>query len=69
MLAVRALAVDELRGPVTLVMSKDRQAHTELKVDGERERRLSKVARLTPLQVMLPDISDLVFGQPGARRH
>lgn len=69
MLAVRALAVDELRGPVTLAMSKDRQAHTELKVDGERERRLSEAARLTPLQVMLPDISELVFGQPGVRRH
>ncbi len=67
-LVVRVLAVDELRGPVTLAMSKDRQAHTELKVDGERERRLSEAARLTPLQVMLPDISQLVFGQPGGRR-
>lgn len=68
-LAVRLRAVDELRGPVTLAMTKDRQARTELKVDGERERRLSEAARLTPLQVMLPDISELVFGQPGVRRH
>ena len=69
MLVVRALVVDELRGSLTLAMSKDRQARTELKVDGERERRLSEVARLTPLQVMLPDIAELVFGQPGLRRH
>jgi DNA replication and repair protein RecF len=69
MLVVRALAVDELRGPLTLAMSKDRQARTVLKVDGERERRLSEAARLTPLQVMLPDIAELVFGQPGLRRH
>ena len=69
MLVVRALGVDEMRGSVTLAMSKDRQARTELKVDGMQERRLSEAARLTPLQVMLPDVAELVFGQPGLRRH
>lgn len=68
MLVVRAQAEDELTGPVTLAMSKDRRSRTELKINGQSERRLSEAARLTPLQVMLPDVSDLVFGSPGTRR-
>lgn len=67
-LVVRAVLADEIRGTITLAVSKDRNAKTELKVNGQLERRLSEVARLTPLQVMLPDIGELVFGGPGGRR-
>jgi DNA replication and repair protein RecF len=67
-LVVRGILEDEMRGTTTLAISKDRQSRTELKVNGRSERRLSEVARMTPLQVMLPDIADLVFGGPANRR-
>ena len=38
------------------------------KVDNIVETRLSRVASLLPLQVMLPDVADLVFGGPSLRR-
>ena len=67
-LVVRGVIDDEARGPTSLAISKDRRARTEMRLNGEAERRLSEVARLTPLQVMLPDIADLVFGGPANRR-
>lgn len=67
-LVVRGVIDDEARGTTTLAFSKDRQARTEMRLNGEAERRLSQVARLTPLQVMLPDIGELVFGPPAKRR-
>jgi len=67
-LVVRAGTEDEFRGPGSLAISKDRRSRTELKINGQAERRLSEVAQLTPLQVMLPDIADLVFGGPVNRR-
>jgi DNA replication and repair protein RecF len=66
---VRATIDDEQRGAQTLAISKDLAGHTELKVNGLVERRLSEVARLVPLQVMLPDVGELVFGAPHIRRH
>lgn len=67
-LVVRGAIDDEIRGHTTLAISKDRRARTEMRLNGEIERRLSEVARLTPLQVMLPDIAELVFGGPANRR-
>jgi len=67
-LVVRAAISDEHRGALTLAISKDLSGHTELRVNGLAERRLSEAARLIPLQVMLPDISELVFGGPQLRR-
>ncbi len=67
-LVVRGVIDDEARGATTLAISKDRRARTELRLNGETERRLSEIARLTPIQVMLPDIAELVFGGPSNRR-
>lgn len=67
-LVVRGSLEDEFRGRTTLGISKARSARTELRLNGRPERRLSEIARLTPLQVMLPDIGDLVFGGPAKRR-
>jgi len=67
-LFVRGIMEDELRGRTTLAISRNRSARTELRLNGRSERRLSEIARLTPLQVMLPDIGELVFGGPAARR-
>jgi DNA replication and repair protein RecF len=67
-LVVRAVMDDESRGPTSLAVSKDRHGKTQVRLNGEPEKRLSEIARLTPLQVMLPDIADLVFGGPSSRR-
>jgi len=67
-LIVRGTLEDELRGRTTLAISRARSAKTELRLNGRAERRLSEIARLTPLQVMLPDIGELVFGGPARRR-
>jgi DNA replication and repair protein RecF len=67
-LTVRASIQDELRGSQTLAMGKNLLGQTELKINGLSERRLSEAARLVPLQVMLPDIGELVFGGPRTRR-
>lgn len=67
-LLVRAVIEDELRGPTRLAIRKDAHSRTELKLNGLPERRLSEIARLTPIQVMLPDIAELVFGGPSLRR-
>ncbi len=40
----------------------------EFRVDGAPERKLSNVARLLPLQLVLPDVGQLVFGEPKLRR-
>jgi DNA replication and repair protein RecF len=67
-LTVRSVIHDEFRGMLAVAMSKDSSGHTDLKINGMPERRLSAAARLIPLQVMLPDIAELVFGSPQLRR-
>ncbi len=52
----------------TLAMSKDRSGQTALRIDGEKERRISETARLLPVQVLLPSAADLVLAGPADRR-
>ena len=49
-------------------ISKNRQGHTQIRVDGESSKRTSDLARRLPSQVVLPDAAELVFGAPGIRR-
>jgi len=67
-LTVRASLDDDRGGVRTVAMSNSRSGHTVLKINGLGERRLSEAARLLPLQLMLPDIGELVFGGPQIRR-
>ncbi len=68
-LVVRAVIREALSGArTTLAVSKNQRARTELRLNGQAERRLSRIARITPIQVMLPDIAELVFGAPSRRR-
>lgn len=67
-LLIRGTLEDGVGGRTALAISRDRQARTELRLNGRPERRLSEIARLTPLQVMQPDIGELVFGSPARRR-
>ena len=68
LLTVRGSIKDEHQGSKTLAISKDQRGRTELKINGIVEHRLSEAASLVPLQVMLPDLSDLVFGERRVRR-
>jgi DNA replication and repair protein RecF len=65
---VYALVEDEHRGRQTVGISRTRQGGADLRINGVSSRRLSEAAELLPLQVMVPALSDLVFGAPSGRR-
>ena len=67
-LGVQALCRDAVRGREHISLSKDRASRVELRVNEEPIRQTSAVAGLLPLQVLLPDLADLVFGEPRGRR-
>ena len=59
---------DGTRGEVRVSTIHDASGKVELRRNGERVRQASAVAALLPVQLMLPDLPDLVFGGPGVRR-
>lgn len=67
-LAVQALCRDSVRGRENISLKKDRANRAELRVNEEPVRQTSSVAGLLPLQVLLPDLAELVFGEPRGRR-
>jgi DNA replication and repair protein RecF len=67
-LLVRARVRDEGRGAVDIAMAKDRHNTSELRIAGQTERRVSAAAALVPMELFLPEGSDLVFGNPAGRR-
>lgn len=67
-LVVRTVVQDEHRGEQQLAVARGRAGRRELRINGRTERRLSRAAELLPLQVMVPALSDLVFGGPSQRR-
>ena len=58
----------ELEDGHSLGISRDRSGKTELHVDRAEARRLSDAAALLPVHLVLPDVSQLIFGGPGERR-
>ena len=67
-MSVAALLVDELVGSVRLGYARERRGRVELRRDGQLVRQTSRVASLLPIQLLLPDLPELVFGGPGGRR-
>jgi len=67
-LVVRGVLQDEHRGRLSVGISKRTNNQTELKINGELEKRLSEVAGLLPIQLLLPNAADLLFSGPGVRR-
>ncbi len=65
---VRASFLDEHRGTQTVAVMRSRIGRSRLKLNGESGKKLSDVARILPVQVLLPSLSDLVFGSPAERR-
>lgn len=66
-LRVTAGCSDPRQGAVRLTHLRDR-GRAELRRNSELVRRASTVAALLPVQALLPDLGDLVFGLPAARR-
>ena len=67
-LSVHLLGADPARGRVNLGVARERSNDTELRLNGEAVRQASVVAGLLPVQLLLPDLAELVFGSPGERR-
>jgi len=67
-LIVRAEVLTDTGITHALALSKGRRGLTELKLDGERQARASALARLVPVQILLPDAANLVFEGPSQRR-
>ncbi len=67
-LTVFASFEDEHRGQVKAGVVRHRNNRSELHLNGAAERRLSEVARLMPIQLILPDSSALILGAPTERR-
>ena len=66
-MAVGAAWRHSTRGLVRVAYVRDR-GRVELRQDGQAVRQSSVVATLQPIQPLLPDLSDLVFGSPAGRR-
>jgi len=67
-LTIRAEIRDPTRGESKIGLTKDRAKNTQLRRDGVAVANASEVAALLPVQVLLPDLADLVFGPPSSRR-
>ena len=67
-MSVAAWLSDESVGRVRLGYARDKRGRVELRRDGQLIRQTSKVASLLPIQLLLPDLPDLVFGSPAGRR-
>ena len=67
-LSVHAGCRDEARGSVDIGVERDRSNQTRLRLNGEAVRQSSSVAALLPIQLLLPDLAELVFGGPAERR-
>lgn len=67
-MSVAAVLVDERAGIVRLGYARARRGRVELRRDGQVVRQASRVASLLPIQLLLPDLPELVFGGPAGRR-
>lgn len=67
-LTVHGRFSDPERGTVSLGVSRDRQKEPTYRVNGESTHKASRLAALLPIQLLLPDVSELVLGSPAGRR-
>jgi len=67
-MVIRATVLDEHLGTQRLALARQRDSSMEMRINGEPCARLSQVSALLPLEVMTPDLVELVFGSPTVRR-
>ena len=61
-MTVAATLVDEQLGSIRLGYGRQRRGRVELRRNGQVVRQASRVAALLPIQLLLPDLPELVFG-------
>ena len=59
---------DPLTGTTRLSYGREGKGRAELRRDGAIVRQASEIAALLPIQLLLPDVSEIVFGGPAVRR-
>ena len=59
---------DAEQGALRLSYRRERRGRVEWRRDGRVVRQSSAIARLLPIQLLLPELADLVFGAPAGRR-
>ena len=67
-MTVSATLIDEQLGSIRLGYGRQRRGRVELRRNGQVVRQASRVAALLPIQLLLPDLPELVFGSPTVRR-
>lgn len=67
-MSVAALLVGQSVGSVRLGYGRELRGRVELRRDGQLVRQTSRIASLLPIQLLLPDLPELVFGGPAGRR-
>lgn len=67
-MTVVAECQDVEMGTLRLAHTRERAGNTQTRRDGHLVRQSSAVAALLPLQLLLPDLAELVFGPPTLRR-
>lgn len=67
-MVVVAECEDVEMGTVRLAQTRERAGNAQTRRDGRLVRQSSAVATLLPLQLLLPDLAELVFGAPAVRR-
>ena len=67
-MVVVAECEDATIGTVRLAQTRERAGNAQTRRDGRMVRQTSAVATLLPLQLLLPDLAELVFGAPSVRR-
>lgn len=65
---IRATVLDEHLGTQRLALQRQRSSSVEMRINGVPCARMSQVSALLPLEVMTPELVELVFGSPGVRR-
>ncbi len=68
-LVVRGEWSEKQQGDRSVAIRRSLTSGAELRIDTRKVSRTSEIAQLTPLQTLLPDVSDLIFGSPKQRRN
>lgn len=68
-LLVRGEWQDAQQGVRSVAIRRSLTSGAELRIDTQKVARTSEIAQLTPLQTLLPDVSELIFGGPKQRRN
>jgi len=67
-LLLRGEVIQGTAAAKSLAISKSRNGDTAIRVGGDKRHKVSDLAKQLPVQVLLPDAAQLIYGGPGGRR-